>query len=87
MNKTFNAIYDGRVIVPDEPLPMQPNTPLRVTVSDKDDSDIIVFQPKTQFVKDLILLREKALQAGIKTKSREEILRDLAEERGDADSK
>lgn len=32
MIKTIEAIYDGAVLRPTEPLPLEPNTPVRITI-------------------------------------------------------
>lgn len=32
MNKTFTAIYDGKVLLPEEPLDLPPNTRVRITL-------------------------------------------------------
>lgn len=32
MTKTFEAVYDGKVLLPEEPLDLRPNTRVRITV-------------------------------------------------------
>ena len=32
MTKTLDAVYDGRFLLPEEPLDLQPNTRVRITV-------------------------------------------------------
>jgi predicted DNA-binding antitoxin AbrB/MazE fold protein len=32
MSKTIEAVYDGEVLRPDEPLELQPNTRVRITI-------------------------------------------------------
>ncbi len=38
MTKTLNAIYDGKVLRPDEPIELKPNTRVRVTIETVDQS-------------------------------------------------
>jgi predicted DNA-binding antitoxin AbrB/MazE fold protein len=35
MTRTVEAVFDGEVIRPDEPLDLEPNTRVRITVEDK----------------------------------------------------
>lgn len=35
MSRTVEAVFDGEVIRPDEPLDLEPNTRVRITVEDK----------------------------------------------------
>jgi hypothetical protein len=32
MTKTLDAVYDGKVLLPEEPLDLQPNTRVRITL-------------------------------------------------------
>lgn len=34
MTKTLEAVFDGEVLRPDEPLELQPNTRVRITIED-----------------------------------------------------
>lgn len=36
MTKTLEAVYDGQVLRPDEPLDLEPNTRVRVTIEVED---------------------------------------------------
>jgi predicted DNA-binding antitoxin AbrB/MazE fold protein len=32
MNRTIEAVFDGKVLLPSEPIPLEPNTRVRITV-------------------------------------------------------
>jgi len=39
MSKTLEAIFDGEVLRPDEPLKLEPNTRVRLTIESVDTSE------------------------------------------------
>lgn len=44
MSKTLEAIFDGKVLRPDEPIELEPNTRVRLTIESLDTSEK---QPKS----------------------------------------
>jgi hypothetical protein len=43
MNRTLQATFDGQVLRPDEPLELQPNTRVRVTIELVDDDERVAW--------------------------------------------